>query len=244
MEFGKLKCMILANLAESYEKNDKSKIGKILKLIKENKDFKDLYVFYEDFENTTINKPKEYLNKLGDILSEKMDNIGDTYKKLETLMSKDIEYEYNPIYEGLDLLTKKYNLNNINQKNESLELLENHLISEKQQINESDESLFTESEGLLKNILVNNFNVLYESNLEDSEKITFKEIMSLSNDELPIKYNELKENLMSRIDSLINENVGNVVEEKLNDVKTEIITNKEINRINFLKLKELYNEII
>jgi hypothetical protein len=244
MKFGKLKCKILSVLSEEYKNNNKENIGKILKLIKEDKNFKELYLFYEDFEKLSIKEPKQYLDNLKDLLNKKFELVTETSNKIEKLLPKNIDYEYNSIYEGLDLLAIEFDLNNIVKKNESIELLENHLISEKEEIIEEGEINFTTNEKLLKTILVNNFNILYENNLDETEKKLFKEIISINKSDLNNNFNLLKEEILKKLDDIILENNNEVLNEKIKEVKKEVLLNNEVNKLNYLKLKDLSNEII
>lgn len=244
MEFGKLKCKIIATLSEEYNRKNKKNISKILKLIKEDENFKEMYLFYEDFENLTIKNPKQYLTILEDVLSKKIELIKETSEKIEKLIPKDIEYEYNNIYENLDLLTTKINLNNIINKSDSIQLLETHLLSNKDNIIEETKEVFTENENLLKAILVNNFNVLYEKNLNEEEKKIFKEIVNISKNDLKEKYEILKEDILNKLNIIIEENDDSFLHSKINEVKNEVLFNNEVNKLNYLKLKQLSNDII
>jgi len=244
MKFGKLKCKILSVLSEEYKNNNKENIGKILKLIKEDKNFKELYLFYEDFEKLSIKEPKQYLDNLKNILNKKFELVTETSNKIEKLLPKNIDYEYNSIYEGLDLLAIEIDLNNIVKKNESIELLENHLISEKEEIIEEGEINFTTNENLLKTILVNNFNILYENNLDETEKKLFREIISINKSDLNNNFNLLKEEILKKLDDIILENNDEVLNEKIKEVKKEVLLNSQVNKLNYLKLKDLSNEII
>jgi hypothetical protein len=244
MKFGKLKCKILSVLSEEYKNNNKENIGKILKLIKEDKNFKELYLFYEDFEKLSIKEPKQYLDNLKDLLNKKFELVTETSNKIEKLLPKNIDYEYNSIYEGLDLLAIEFDLNNIVKKNESIKLLENHLITEKEEIIEESEINFTTNEELLKTILVNNFNILYENNLDETEKKLFKEIISINKSDLNNNFNLLKEEILKKLDDIILENNNEVLNEKIKEVKKEVLLNNEVNKLNYLKLKDLSNEII
>jgi hypothetical protein len=244
MKFGKLKCKILSVLSEEYKNNNKENIGKILKLIKEDKNFKELYLFYEDFEKLSIKEPKQYLDNLKDLLNKKFELVTETSNKIEKLLPKNIDYEYNSIYEGLDLLAIEFDLNNIVKKNESIKLLENHLITEKEEIIEESEINFTTNEKLLKTILVNNFNILYENNLDETEKKLFKEIISINKSDLNNNFNLLKEEILKKLDDIILENNNEVLNEKIKEVKKEVLLNNEVNKLNYLKLKDLSNEII
>jgi hypothetical protein len=244
MKFGKLKCKILSVLSEEYKNNNKENIGKILKLIKEDKNFKELYLFYEDFEKLSIKEPKQYLDNLKNILNKKFELVTETSNKIEKLLPKNIDYEYNSIYEGLDLLAIEFDLNNIVKKNESIELLENHLISEKEEIIEEGEINFTTNENLLKTILVNNFNILYENNLDETEKKLFREIISINKSDLNNNFNLLKEEILKKLDDIILENNDEVLNEKIKEVKKEVLLNSQVNKLNYLKLKDLSNEII
>jgi hypothetical protein len=244
MKFGELKCKIISVLSEEYKNNNKRNIGKILKLIKEDKNFKELYLFYEDFEKLSIKTPNQYLNNLKDVLNEKFELISETSNKIEKLLPKDIEYEYNEIYEGLDLLGVKFDLNNIVKKNECIDLLERHLISDKEDIIEESDKNFTNNEKLLKTILVNNFNILYENNLDETEKMLFKEIVSINESNLKENFNLLKEDILNKLDNIMKDNNDEILNEKIKEVKDEVLLNSEVSKLNYLKLKDLSNEII
>jgi hypothetical protein len=81
---------------------------------------------------------------------------------------------------------------------------------------------------------------LYGNTLSEEEKNNLKEILSLSSDDIVTKSIELKESIVSKIETLINESNDNELKSKLNKVREEVET-KELSRINYFRLTELKN---
>jgi hypothetical protein len=239
--FGKIKTKILGKLTESYSSKDKTEMKKILKTIKENKDFREMYLFYEEIENKYFEDKdvaKLFVEELSSVLKNKTKNIVEFCKSLnETL--KDVNTQDNEIYSILDQLSEEDTLNNLDKKVISKKKLYEHLITKKE-IKESEKSVHTPNESFLNAVLVNNFNVLFNNNLNEEQKETLKGILSMSSDELDLKTKELKESLVSKIDTLLNESTDTEMKSKLINVKDEV-TSKESSRINYFRLIELKN---
>jgi hypothetical protein len=64
--------------------------------------------------------------------------------------------------------------------------------------------------------------------------------MSLTNEDVIVKTNELKENINSKIESILTESTDNEMNNKLNKVKEEV-NSKEASRLNYFRLIELRN---
>jgi hypothetical protein len=239
--FGKIKTKILGKLTESYSSKDKTEMKKILKKIKENKDFREMYLFYEEIENKYFEDKdvaKLFVEELSSVLKNKSKNIVEFCKSLNKTL-KDVNTQDNEIYSILDQLSEEDTLNNLDKKVISKKKLYEHLITKKE-IKESEKSVHTPNESFLNAVLVNNFNVLFNNNLNEEQKETLKGILSMSSDELDFKTKELKESLVSKIDTLLNESTDTEMKSKLNDVKEEV-TGKESSRINYFRLIELKN---
>ncbi len=145
------------------------------------------------------------------------------------------------MYESLDQLFTQDTLSNIENKVIARKKLIEHLTKKKQASTEEKNTVpFTMNENLLYGVLANNFNVLYGNTLSEEQQVEFKNIMSLTNDDILVKTNELKENINSKIDSILTESTDGEMNNKLNKVKDEV-NNKETSRLNYFRLIELRN---
>jgi hypothetical protein len=88
--------------------------------------------------------------------------------------------------------------------------------------------------------LANNFNVLYESSLNDEQKETLKSIISLSDEDVKNKVGEIKESLYNKVNTLLSESTDNSFKDKLTDVKKEM-DSMNPTKYNYYRLKELQN---
>ena len=240
---GIIKTKLLKKLTESYGSKNKSEIKDIIKTILENKKFKEMYLFYEEIENKYIEDKetaKLYIEGLENMINSQstINEIVDFCKKLDKKLG-DVSSENNELYESLDQLFAKDTLSNIENKVIARKKLVEHL-TKKKDVTIKDNEPFTVNESLLYGVLANNFNVLYSNTLNEEQKKDFKDIMSLSNDELVIKTAELKEGINNKIESLLVESNDKEMNEKLNRVKQEVNT-KEISRLNYFRLIELKN---
>jgi hypothetical protein len=240
---GIIKTKLLKKLTESYGSKNKSEIKDIIKTILENKKFKEMYLFYEEIENKYIEDKetaKLYIEGLENMINSQstINEIVDFCKKLDKKLG-DVSSENNELYESLDQLFAKDTLSNIENKVIARKKLVEHL-TKKKDVTIKDNEPFTVNESLLYGVLANNFNVLYSNTLNEEQKKDFKDIMSLSNDELVIKTAELKEGINNKIESLLVESNDKEMNEKLNKVKQEVNT-KEISRLNYFRLVELKN---
>lgn len=239
--FGKLKTKILGKLTESYSSNNKKEMKEILKTIKGNDDFKEMYLFYEEvemkyFEDKEV--AKLFVEELSSVLKDKSKKMSSFCKSLQESL-KDVQSEENEVYSILDQLSEHDTLNNIDKKVIAKKKLFEHLTTKKV-TKESEKVIHTNNESLLQAVLVNNFNVLYNNNLNEEQKQTLKNILSMSSDEIETKTIELKESLNEKINGLISESSDLEMKEKLNRVKDEV-NGKKPSRLNYHSLIELKN---
>jgi len=240
---GIIKTKLLKKLTESYGSKNKSEIKDIIKTVLENKKFKEMYLFYEEIENKYIEDKetaKLYIEGLENMINSQsaISEIADFCKKLDKKLGN-VSSDSNELYESLDQLFSKDTLSNIENKVIARKKLVEHL-TKKKDVTIKDNEPFTVNESLLYGVLANNFNVLYSNTLNEEQKKDFKDIMSLSNDELVVKTAELKEGINNKIESLLVESNDKEMNEKLNKVKQEVNT-KEISRLNYFRLVELKN---
>ena len=239
--FGKIKTKILKKLVESYSSDKKNDVKDIIKTLKSNKEFKELYLFYEEIENKYIEDKeiaKLYVEELNKVLKEKFNNVSDFCNKLNERLGE-IESENNEIYETIDQLCESDSLSNIDKKVIAKRKLVEHLTTKKE-ISETKDTTHVPNEKLLYTVLTNNFNVLYNNTLTNEQREELKNILSLSNEDINAKTEELKESLISKIDTLLNESTDDEMKSKLKNVKDEV-NNKGASRINYFRLVELKN---
>ena len=239
--FGKIKTKILEKLTESYSSKNKKEMKEILKTIKQNNDFREMYLFYEEIENKYFDDKeiaKLYVEELSSVLKTKSKNINDFCNSLNESL-KDINVEDNGLYSILDQLSEEDSLSNIDKKVIAKRGLVEHLTTKKEST-QKDKVVHTSNENLLHAVLANNFNVLYNNNLNEEQKNVLKDILSMSSEDVEVKTRELKESLNERLSTLISESADVDMKQKLNKVKEEV-NNKQTSRISYYNLVELKN---
>lgn len=243
-KFGIVKSKLLRKLTESYSKRNKKEVKDLLAILKENKDFKEMYLFYEDMEKKYFDDEKtalQYIEEIKTILKEKNKNISQISSKLNKEL-KDVEINENKLYDSLDLLIQEDSLNNIDKKIAAKKILIEHLTKQKNEDKKTDIKV-VENENLLYAVLSNNFNVLYNDKLNESQKKELKNIISLNEEELDEKTTNLKESVLNQVNTILNESNDFDLTNKLNKVKEEV-TQMETSRYNFYRLQQLKNGLI
>lgn len=242
--FGKIKSKLLKKLTEAYtDKTFKQNTKNLFKVIKKNRDFKEMYLFYEEIENKYFEDKetaKLYVEQLGQLLKEKATKINN-FCEVINMSVYDTQIEENELYDSIDQLLEDDNLGNIDKKVVAKKKLVEHLTTKKESIEKASEP-YTVNENLLHAVLANNFNVLYNNTLNEEQKETLKNIISLSDEDLKTKVNELKESLTTKVDTLLSEATSNdaVFATKLTDVKKEM-DNMSPTKFNYYRLKQLEN---
>ena len=240
-KFGVIKTKLLNKLTESYAKENKAEIKDILTTIKENKDFKEMYLFYEEIENKHIadkETAKLFVEGLSTMLSNTNNKLAMFCESLDKKLTKD-NVVTNVIYEALDTLSESDKLSNIEKKVTAKRTLVEHLTTVKEVV-KSEAGPVVTNESLLNAILANNFNVLYNNTLNESQKEELKNILNLSMEEITTKTTELKESILNDVEVLMTESSDLDLKNKLDNVKNEV---NSINpsRYNYYRLNELKN---
>jgi succinate dehydrogenase flavin-adding protein (antitoxin of CptAB toxin-antitoxin module) len=240
--FGKIKSKLLKKLTEAYTNdNFKGNTKNLIKVVKKNKDFKEMYLFYEEIENKYIEDKevaKLYVEQLGTLLKDKSKKLN-SFCEVLNMSIYDVQVESNELYDNIDQLLEDDNLNNIDKKVIAKLKLVEHLTTKKENVVESSKS-HTVNENLLHAVLANNFNVLYTNTLSEEQKSELKTILDLNDTDLKTKTTELKESLLDKIGTLMNESTDSDVVKKLSSVKDEVLK-KETSKLNYYRLTELKN---
>ena len=243
-KFGVLKTKILKKLTESYSNKNKGEVKDILNTIKENKDFKEMYLFYEEIENKYFDDKeiaKLYVEEIKSVLKDKSDKIASFSKNLNTKL-KDVEINENELYSYLDLLVQEENLNNVDKKIIAKKKLVEHLTTKKE-IVKKEETQLVENENLLYAVLANNFNVLYNNSLNESQKKELQGILSLTDEDLNVKISDLKESILGQVGNILSESKDVELSNKLTKVKDEVDEMKP-SKFNYYRLVQLKNGLV
>jgi hypothetical protein len=243
-KFGVLKSKILKKLTESYSNKNKNEVKDILNTIKENKDFKEMYLFYEEIENKYFDDKeiaKLYVEEIQSVLKDKSDKIASFSKNLNTKL-KDVEINENELYSNLDLLVQSENLSNVDKKIIAKKKLVEHLTTKKEIVKKEDAQL-VENENLLYAVLANNFNVLYNHSLNESQKKELQGILSLTDEDLEVKISDLKESILGQVGSILSESKDGDLTGKLTKVKDEVNEMKS-SKFNYYRLVQLKNGLV
>ena len=243
-KFGILKAKLLKKITESYSSQNKTEVKNILNIIKENRDFKEMYLFYEDIENKYFDDQdtaKLFVEEVNSILKNKIKSIEAFCDSLNDMV-KNVNADENEIYKALDQLAEGENLSNIDKKVIAKKKLVNHLTTKKA-IAEEVKLPSIQNESLLYAVLANNFNVLYNNTLNEEAKGELKDILALSQEEVATKVTELSENILSKVDTMLQESTYTEVSDKLNQVKKEV-QSMDVSKYNYYRLKQLENGLI
>jgi len=215
-----------------------------LNTIKENKDFKEMYLFYEEIENKYFDDKeiaKLYVEEIQSVLKDKSDKIASFSKNLNTKL-KDVEINENELYSNLDLLVQSENLSNVDKKIIAKKKLVEHLTTKKE-IVKKEETQLVENENLLYAVLANNFNVLYNHSLNESQKKELQGILSLTDEDLEVKISDLKESILGQVGNILSESKDGDLTGKLTKVKDEVNEMKS-SKFNYYRLVQLKNGLV
>jgi len=239
--FGNIKNKILVKLTESYGKKDfKNNLNTYFKPITKNNTLKEMYSLYEELEGKTFEDKETatlYVEELSRILKEKTSEIQRDLNQLNETLSN-VESKSNDLYESIDSLSTPDNLSNISDKVIAKKYLVEHLTK-----NKTNESLTVDegvNESLLNSVLVNNFNVSFDKTLNEEEKGRLKNILSLNQEDLETKFEEMTESIKGKLDSIVESDAE--FKSKSIEVKTEINEMTQ-SKYNLYRLEELLNNL-
>jgi hypothetical protein len=238
-KIGVVKSKILKKLTESFGSGEKSEMKQILSKVVTNKDFKEMYLFYEDIENKYFDNSevaKLYVEELNSVLKSKSKILSTFCKELNETLG-DVEFENNELYSYLDQLTEDDSLSNLDKKIIAKKKLIEHLTTSKN-VGAEDKPTYTTNENLLYSVLANNFNTLYSDRLNENQKEELKNILSLSDEDLNKTVPELKEDILSKVNLMLNESSDTELNEKLSSVISEV-NSMNVTKYNYFRLKQL-----
>jgi hypothetical protein len=166
-----------------------------------------------------------------------LESIKEFSKSLDAKMDV-TDVKVHELYEALDALTESDKLSNVENKVTAKRKLIEHLTTKKEIVENAGKNV-TPNENLLNAVLANNFNVLYNATLSESEKEKLKEILSIPQAELVTNTTELKESILTQVDGLLKEATDELAT-KLTNVQKEV-KEMEPSKYNYYRLQELKN---
>lgn len=228
MTFGQIKSLVEKNLIESYsnQNNFKKTIKEFKENILTNKSLSKLYSLYDQLstpQGLTEFEAKEFLNE-GIIL------IQETLKETKLLnsRSKDTKNEYSDI----DQLVYGENID-INSRISSKKNIISKLMSENKK-SKNVVNLPIKTMVKIGQLKISE----YIENLDETTKKEFIQIISEDSKILEEKYTVLKENALTKLNSVMETEkdleIKNKISETINRIKTE-----KFSQFNFVKLKNL-----
>ena len=238
MKFGKLKSKIENKLVESYKNGTiKTDMSKFNSLVLKNKNISKLFYLYDEL---TSNKG---LNEsiANEFINESITAYENIINKIKTDDLKNLNIwlegsEYNNEYDVVDNLFST-GITKLEEK-----------ITSKKTILETITKLPKENKEVIVVPLKTMVNIAnktisnYVSNLNESDQIKLKTLLSSKEDELVEKYNSLKESVISKLEKIQEKEQDKEVEKTINET-IEKINQESFDKLGYLKLQELNNNL-
>ena len=238
--FGEIKTKIEETFINLYGKKEfKYFSNQFRTIVLENKDIAELYYIYDDLmqnKGMSVDLVNDYVNESVEYSQILVENNSKILSKVNSWINAiDLHSNSNNKYETIDTVIYNKSIKNLESILESKKQISKILTTPKKEKIVS-ESINLPLETMIK---VANSKLNEEiSNLSETEKNEIKEIVSLSNDELGLRMERLKESIVGNLKMKLNES-----DEK--DLKNTIqktvdkIQNSPIDFYNYYKLKQL-----
>lgn len=238
MKFGTLKSKIENKLVNSYTSNSLSENLKFFKKnILENKKLSKLFFLYDELSSKKGIKNKEiandFVNECIKIYENTINKV--SIKELENLQRWVSDIDSNNDYQHIDNLLNG-NILQIESKIESKKIIVENLlkpeIEVKPQVNLPIK--------MVVNIANNTINK-YIQQLDETSRKELNTILKGDDNELEISYNSIKENVINKLNSLIDTNdddTNSRILESINKIQSE-----NYNKLNYFRLKVLSESI-
>lgn len=232
MTFGQIKTAIETNLLESYKNQNDFK--KTLREFKHNvlkdKNLSKIYSVYEQ-----LSTPKS-LNESDaqEFLSEGLNLINKILPNLK--LPKNYLSENRNNYEDIDTLvyTTKHNLS---ERVEAKKSILKVLMSEPQKV---QESIKIPINSMVK--IANQTLETYIQNMDESTKKLFLDVVKSDNVQLKEQFESLKENTLTKLNSILESETESEIKSKLNET-IQKIKGEEFSQMNYVKLVSLENNL-
>jgi hypothetical protein len=240
MKFGLIKSKIEKNLSESYNNKDLFKVNMSVfnELVLGDKNIKKIFYLYDELSSNkglNENYANEFLNQSQNLFENTVNKVNP--KKIKELemwvghIKTTNEYQVIDDYFSSDILRLEHK---IKGKNVILETIKKNKIEEKTDV------ITVPISKMVK--IASKTIEDYVNNLSESDKKEVFKILNESENKLKIEFNIIKENVVDRLERMLNEEtdteVKPTIEQTIKKVKKE-----SFDRINYIKLKNLSRTI-
>ncbi len=234
MKFGIIKSKIDSLLIESYKNGTfKTEMSNFKKYVLNNKNINKLFYLYDELSsNKGLNESivNDYINESIVIYENTINKI-----KREDFNSvlgwvKNVESENQ--YEVIDSLFSD-NVLTLENKIKSKKIISETLKKQPEIIKESVNLPLTTIVNMANKTLTD-----YLESLTESERKEIKTLLSVEDSELEVKYSEIKENVLEKLNTLYNQNHERSERNTINET-IEKISSEKYDKLNYYKLKNL-----
>jgi hypothetical protein len=237
--FGQIKSNIEYLLVNSYGKPSFKNTMKVFnENVIKNKNIAEIYHGYDKLsKKSNISKDivDEYLNEMVISLKETIEKSSEELKEIKMWLNENLSDTSENHYQDIDNIVYKKGIKDIEKVLESKKNIKNILTSSEKLVENVSYSQIPIS-SMLK-IVTNTFNKEY-SNISESEKKELKEILSLSRSELKKEIESLKEEVIEKLSTKLNESDDSELKEKI-ELSIQRINESEVSGISLYKLKNL-----
>lgn len=238
MEIGLIKSKVEKLLQESYVNNNlKNDIFIFEELVLRNKNIKKLFFIYDELssgKNLNESLAKEFVNEMTILYENTINKVREKDLKELAIWTSQIKSKNN--YKNIDLLFSRKLTdieNKVKSKNEIVESLKKSPVIVEQQS-------FVPLDSMVN--IANNVISKHIETLNESSRKELKKVLTESDEKLQVKFEILKETVCEKLDQL-KENESE--KEVLDQIEKTIqkVKNENFDRLNYVKLKELYKNI-
>lgn len=238
-KFGIIKTKIEESMAKLYGKEGfKSHLKNFKTKVLENKNLSNIYYIYDDLSSKKgIDKEiaTEYVNESIEQLQSLIEKSNNEIKSLSEWIDTIIKDDMNNYSDIDNVVYNNKSIKNLESVLESKKNIKNVIVSTKES-KVVKESINIPLSSMLK-IASNSFNKEYE-NINESEKEELKNLLSLSKDEVKVKFEELKESVLNKLNSNLNETNDSEIKEKIG-LTINKISESQSDLLSLYKLKQL-----
>lgn len=237
--FGQIKSNIESILLESYGKPSfKNHMKSFKKNILENKKISEVYYLYDELTNKRgVNKDiiDDYINECLDTIKTILKSEESKLKEINMWVSENTTKPTNNNYSDIDNIIYNNSVKNLEKILESKNRIKKSLI-ETNNLQSVNEIINLPISSMLK-IATYTFNREYE-NITEEEKNELKQFLSLDKKQLVVEIEKVKESVMDKLTTKLNESTDSELKEKVNQTINKI-NESEISLVSLYKLRQL-----
>jgi hypothetical protein len=203
----------------------KKNLSVVMGAMKYSKTLREFFTLYNDIETKKFKSQeerKDYINESTNYLKNNKNNLSEVTSILDKIIKDRVELceeRTNKIYENIDNIVFNNNVINFGSITESKKYLtENFIDGTKETITE------IKNPKILSHVISKNYSEAYDGVLSEQEKNILKNTLLMSEDTLIKEFNNVKEVVLSKLNTLISESKNEELSATLVKTKNEIST--------------------